>query len=88
VELNFQLAPPWRVEQMAEENSEVRCRIEGPRKLEIIVSAPCGLRGKHGETLISRTYGSTVPASRVRFACNGELPISVTTQLRWATSQS
>jgi Heparinase II/III-like protein/Heparinase II/III N-terminus len=88
VELNFQLAPPWRVEQMAEENSEVRCRIEGPRNLEIIVSAPCALSGKHGETLISRTYGSTVPASRVRFACNGELPISVTTQLRWATSQS
>ena len=86
VELNFQLASPWRVGQVTQEKSAVRCRIDGPRALEIVVSAPCGVIEEHEETLISMTYGSTTPASRVRFKCDAELPVSVTTRLCWATT--
>jgi hypothetical protein len=85
VELNFQIARQWRVSQIEQADSQVRCVIEGPRKLEVVVSAPGGVRAERSESLISMTYGSTTSASRIRLECDLELPASVTTQLRWAT---
>ena len=85
VEVNFQVAPPWRLRLITEVDTGVRCLLEGPHKLEIFVSAPCIVRVEACEAPISMTYGSTTPASRIRFTCDAELPASLTTQLTWAT---
>jgi Heparinase II/III-like protein/Heparinase II/III N-terminus len=85
VELNFHAAPPWRPAQITNTESGARCLLEGPRQLEIFVSAPCVVHMDQGETEISMTYGATTPASRITFTCQLELPASITTQLAWAS---
>ena len=85
VELNFQLAPPWRPIRVTYAESGVRCLLDGPRQLEIVVGAPCTVQMQQCETEISTTYGATTPASRITFSCQLNLPASITTEISWAS---
>jgi hypothetical protein len=87
-EINFQLAPKWTAGPFVRVNSDSWCRIDGPRNLEIMVSAPVELRAEQCESLISRTYGSTTSALRLRFSGRARLPVCLTTKISWASQSA
>jgi hypothetical protein len=83
-EINFQLDPRWSAGLFVEGDSDKGYRIDGPRSLEIAVSAPVDLHAELCKSLISRTYGSTRPAVRLRFSGRAQLPTRLTTKICWA----
>lgn len=86
-ELNFQLAPNRRAEIVPAENG-VLCRILGDPQVQLELSGPAGLQGAAEPSLVSTTYGSTAPATRVRFWSRSALPTRITTQISWVASTS
>lgn len=83
-EVYFQLGQGWTVISVGEAGSQIACHVRGTRDLEIIFSAPVQVCGECLSSFVSRTYGSTSPASSLRFWGKAELPVSFTTRLRWA----
>ena len=82
-ELNFQLAPNRNAELTASENG-ILCRVPGDRQVQLAVSGPSGLQGSVQPSLISTTYGVTVPAVRVRFWGRAAVPMRIATHISWA----
>lgn len=81
-ELNFQLVPNRTAEVVPAEKG-VLCRILGDPQVQLELSGPAGLQGAAEPALVSTTYGSTVPATRVRFWGRAALPMRVITQISW-----
>ena len=82
-ELNLQLAPDRTAEIAAAEN-EIVCRILGDRQVQLTIAGPTGLQGSIQPSLISTTYGVTVPASKLRFRGRAAVPMRITTRISWA----
>lgn len=82
-ELNLQLAPHRSAEVAAAERG-VLCRILGDRQVQLTVAGPTRLQGSIQPSLISTTYGTTVPAVRVRFWGRAAVPTCITTRISWA----
>lgn len=79
-ELNFQLATNRTAEIVPAENG-VLCRILGNPHVQLELSGPAGLEGAAEPSLVSSTYGSTVPAVRVRIWGRSALPTRIITQI-------
>jgi len=87
VELFFQVSPEWRIEGLPAAESVPEnyraCRLQGPVpvKLEWTASAP--LRVEEVPSRISRVYGNSIPASRLRVFTRTKLPLRITTKVSW-----
>jgi hypothetical protein len=82
-EFNLQLAPNRSAEVTAAENGTVRCTLDG-RQVQLMVAGPAGLQASTRPSLISTTYGATVPAVKVCFWGRAEVPTRITTRISWA----
>lgn len=82
-ELNLQLAPNRSAEIAAAEN-EIACRILGDRQVQLTIAGPTRLQGSIQPSLVSATYGVTVPAVKVRFWGRAAVPARITTRISWA----
>src|SRR5229473_500705 len=81
-ELNFQLAPNRSAEVAAAENG-ILCRILGDGQIQLAVAGPTPLQGAVQPSLISTTYGATVPAMKVRIRGRAAVPALITTRISW-----
>jgi len=81
-ELHFQIAPNRRAEITPLENG-VLCRVLGTPQVELVVTACVPLDGEILPSLVSTTYGTTVPSSRLRVRGKTKVPARITTQLWW-----
>jgi hypothetical protein len=82
-ELNLQLAPNLSAEVHAAKDG-ILSRILGDRQIQLIVDGPAGLQGSVEPSLVSTTYGATVPASKLRFRGRAAVPMRITTRISWA----
>ena len=82
-ELNLQLAPNRSAELDAAEDG-ILCRILGDRLVQLTIDGPAGLQGSVEPSLVSTTYGVTVPASKLRFRGRAAIPMRITTRISWA----
>ncbi len=82
-EFNLQLAPNRSAEVAVAENG-VLCRILGDRQVQLTVSKLSGHQGSVQPSLISTTYGVTIPATKVRIRGNTAIPARITTRISWA----
>jgi Heparinase II/III-like protein/Heparinase II/III N-terminus len=83
VQLNFHVPPVWRVDTSVVIGREIRCSIQGPKSVDLLVTAPCELRMQQFPSQISRTYGSTSPAYRVCIEADAAVPVCFRTELKW-----
>jgi Heparinase II/III-like protein/Heparinase II/III N-terminus len=81
-ELNLQLTPNLSAEVHAAKDG-ILCRILGDRQVQLTVDGPPGLQGSIEPSLVSTIYGSTVPASRLRFRGRATIPARITTRISW-----
>src|SRR5258707_6067186 len=82
-ELNLQLAPNLSAEVHAAKDG-ILCRILGDPQIQLVVVGPAGLQGSVEPSLVSTTYGVTVPASKLRFRGRSAVPTRITTRISWA----
>jgi hypothetical protein len=83
-ELNFQLAPNRNAE-VTPIKGGILCRIFGDPQVRLIVTGPAQLEGMIQPSLLSATYGVTIPARRVRFWGRAAVPTRITTHISWAS---
>ncbi len=82
-EFNLQLAPNRNAQVSAAEDG-ILCRILGDPQVELTVSGPAGLQGAIQPSLVSSTFGATIPAWRLRFWGRAVVPARITTRMSWA----
>jgi hypothetical protein len=82
-ELNFQLAANRNAEVTQVENG-ILCRVLGDPQVRLTLAGHARLQGEILPSLISTTYGVTVPASRVRVWGRATVPAYITTHISWA----
>ena len=82
-EINFQLAPGWKVSSVENLQSEIRARVSGAQELRIVFRAHGNVCGRLEESIVSMTYGGSTPSSRLRFWGQSTFPITLTTALSW-----
>jgi hypothetical protein len=81
-ELHLQLPPNRNAEVVSAENG-ILCRILGDPEVRLIVTGSGLLQGEVRPSLISTTYGATVPSSRVRVSGRTKVPARITTHISW-----
>jgi hypothetical protein len=81
-EFNLQLAPNRNAQLAAAENGIV-CRIDGDPQIQLAIAGPAGLQGTIQPSLISSTYGATVPAAKLRIWGRAAVPARITTHISW-----
>jgi hypothetical protein len=86
-ELNLQLALNRNAQLAASENG-ILCRILGDPQVQLAIVGPAGLQGAIEPSLISSTYGATVPAIKVRIWGRAIVPARITTHISWVDSNS
>jgi hypothetical protein len=86
-ELNLQLALNRNAQLAAAENG-ILCRILGDPQVQLAIAGPAGLQGAIEPSLISSTYGATVPAIKVRIWGRAIVPARITTHISWVDSNS
>jgi hypothetical protein len=82
-EFNLQLAPHRKAEIDSTQTGLV-CRILGDSQVRIVVAGPPGLQGTAWPSVISKTYGGTIPAMKVSFWGRTEVPARIITRISWA----
>jgi hypothetical protein len=83
VQASFLLGPAWRVDSVHQQDAQTVCRLAGPRRAEICLSAPVPLEVNREVAQVSRLFGCylDVVVLSVRLTCT--LPVTVRTLLRW-----
>src|SRR6266436_2848813 len=81
-ELNFQLAPHRNAEVVPAENG-ILWRILGDPQVQLAITGPAGLQGAIQPSLVSSTYGVTVPAMKVRVWGRATFPMRIATRISW-----
>jgi hypothetical protein len=81
-EFNLQLASNRNAQLAAAENG-ILCRIVGHPQVHLTIAGPVGLQGAIQPSLISSTYGVTVPARKVRIWGRAAVPLRITTHISW-----
>ena len=84
LEINFHLAPGWKVTSVENLQSEICARVSGRRELGIIFRGSGNVCGRQEASLVSTAYGSSTPSSRLRFWGESIFPARLTTTLSWA----
>jgi hypothetical protein len=86
-ELNFQFA--------RDRNAEINtgtdgftCRALGDPEVQLSITGPVTLEGSIQPSLISTTYGATVPALKARVWGKSAIPVRVITRISWAEVES
>jgi heparinase II/III-like protein len=81
-ELNLQLAPNRNAQLDAAEPG-ILCRILGDPQVQLTVVGPAGLQGAVQPSLISTSYGVTVPSVKVRFWGKAPIPVRIAIHISW-----
>lgn len=81
-ELNLQL-PANRTAELAPVEDVILCHIPGKQQVQIKITGPAGLQAAIQPSLISSTYGATVPAVKVRIWGRAPFPLRLTTRISW-----
>lgn len=88
-EFNLQLAPGCRAEISSDE-SAIGCRIgKAAQDLQVLVNAPRAtlLHASIEASPVSRAFGVTVPAEKLRIRGRSSLPARIMTRLSWSAKQ-
>ena len=83
IEANFHLAPEWIVTSVEQNGPTVACRVEGLRPVTMHFSAPVRLQAEVVDTMISRTFGTHLAASKIRVHGEAQLPLQLSTRITW-----
>jgi len=83
-EINFQLAPSWKVSSVEKLESEIRVRIWGGRELQVSLQGPGNVNGQKEDSSVSMTYGASTPTTQLRFWGEAVFPAILTTTVCWA----
>ncbi len=83
-EINFQLAPSWKVSSVEKLESEIRVRIWGGRELQVGFQGPGNVNGQKEDSSVSMTYGASTPTTQLRFWGEAVFPAILTTTVSWA----
>lgn len=81
-EHHFQLAS-YRTAELTPAENEILCRILGGPQVQLTVTGPTNLQGAIQPSLISHTYGTTVPGLKVRIWGKATIPVCITTHISW-----
>ena len=81
-EFNLQL-PANRTAELAPAEDGILCHIPGKQQVQLKITGPAGLQGAIQPSLISSTYGTTVPAMKVRISGRAPFPARLTTRISW-----
>lgn len=81
VDLFFILGPDWTVLPDID-GPQVQCQIRGPMRLSLTCRSAATLQLQVAPHEISRTYGSFLPATRIRIHANTSLPTRLSTTIR------
>ncbi len=81
-ELNFQLTPHRTAKVSSAENA-ILCCILGDPEVQLTVAGPANLQGSIQPSLISHTYGVTVPGFGLRIWGTTAIPTRITTCISW-----
>ena len=82
-EINFQLAPSWKVSSVEKLESEIRVRIWGGRELQVSFQGPGNVNGQKEDSSVSMTYGASTPTTQLRFWGEAVFPAILTTTVCW-----
>ncbi len=83
IEANFHIDPAWEITSVENLGKSVRAEVSGPRRVSLEFSAPAELHGDKQPTQISRTFGSSIPASKIHLSAETALPFTLTTRITW-----
>ena len=83
LEANFHLDPAWEIISLQSCGKSVHCQVNGIRNVYIEFTASTDLLAEKLATRISRTFGSSIPASKVRLSAEAGLPFTLTTRIHW-----
>ena len=81
-EFNLQL-PPNRTGKLAPAEGEILCRVIGDPQVQLKITGPAGFQGAIQPSLVSSTYGTTIPAMKVRIWGRAPFPLRLTTRISW-----
>jgi len=82
-EINFQLAPRWKITLLENRGSEVRARVSGSRDLQIVFRSPDRAQAQSEDSSISMTYGALLRSQRLRIQGKSTLPVTLLTIISW-----
>jgi uncharacterized heparinase superfamily protein len=83
VEANFHVDPAWEIGSIESGANSVHCEVNGNRRVHLEFSAPAELRAEKVASKISRTFGNSIPASKIRLSAKAALPFTLTTRISW-----
>jgi len=83
LEVNFHLDPAWEIVSLENRGRSVHCQASGKRVVQLEFTAPTDLSAEKVPTQISRTFGSWIPASKIRLLGEAALPCTLTTRISW-----
>ena len=81
LEMNWQLSPNSHIAAIEEAEGKTVCRLDGAHVFSMTFSAAVSLQVTSQQSRISRTYGSTVPAQRIRVRTECQLPAKLFTSI-------
>ncbi|HZR31564.1 MAG TPA: alginate lyase family protein [Terriglobales bacterium] len=80
-EANFHFAPSWKV--LAADKQHFRCELAERRVVTVSFESNVELDVQPEDTLISRTFGSTIPSTKLRLrSSKAPLPVSLVTRIQ------
>ena len=81
--VSYHIPQGWRVLHEQQHGDGVSFEIEGPQSVTLSVTGQSQLHGYWEPTIISRTYGTTIPATRLTISGTSALPLTLRTEIRW-----
>jgi len=82
-EINFQLAPDWKVNSLDILGSEILVRVSGRRGLQISCQSVGNMHAERRTSLMSMSYGALTQSSSLRFWGESTFPTKLTTTFSW-----
>lgn len=84
VEINFHLAPAWRVAELKKKGQTAIFRVEGRRSVEIAVQAPEFFSAESEESFVCRTYGGAlIPSQKIIIKGYAPCPVAIKTSIAY-----
>jgi Heparinase II/III-like protein/Heparinase II/III N-terminus len=79
----FHLGPDWKIREVRPRANEILCRIEGPRTVEMSITAAVALRGWSEPARQSTAYGTDFPGTRICVFAESLTPFALQTRIYW-----
>lgn len=83
VHANFHLDPAWEIVFLQARGKSVQCQVRGDHSVHLEFTSPTDLLAEKLVTRISRTFGSSMAASKIRLSAETILPFTLTTRVTW-----